>query len=186
MRKIIAIIGDTHFTDEGVKWAATSALAERLIDAGYRIIHGGLGDIARAASEGARKSPQYMDGDLVAILPGFDPEEAQGTGDIVLATGLDIMRNAIIVNSDAVIAIGGGAGTLSELAFAWELKRLVIAYKVEGWSGELGGKKIDSRVRIEDKDDRVFEVSNETEAIAILDECLPAYVKRHHGTVVRY
>jgi uncharacterized protein (TIGR00725 family) len=69
---------------------------------------------------------------LLAILPGFDPTIAQEYADITIATGLDQARNLIIVNSDAIIAIGG-AGTLSEIAYAWSLKRLIIAFDLPDW-----------------------------------------------------
>ena len=49
-----------------------------------------------------------------------------------------------------VISIDGGAGTLSELAFAWQLNRSVIAVGSEGWSSKLAGTTLDSR-RIQDK-----------------------------------
>ena len=84
---------------------------------------GGLGDLPKAIAKGARKSPNYTDGILIAILPGFDPSAADNCVDIVIATGLDEARNLIVANSDAVVAIGGGAGTLSEIAYAWSLKR---------------------------------------------------------------
>ena len=74
--------------------------------------------------------------------PGIDPAPASDFADTVLATGLDHARNLIASNSDAVVAIGGGAGTLSEMAFAWALHRLMIAYRVHGWSGTLAGTRI--------------------------------------------
>lgn len=51
-------------------------LGEKLTDAGYRLMTGGLGDLPKALAKGARKSPNYTDGSLLAILPGFDPTTA--------------------------------------------------------------------------------------------------------------
>ena len=54
----------------------------------------------------------YKEGDTVAILPGEDPAAASPHADIVICTGLGSYRNGIVGRSDAVIAVGGGAGTL--------------------------------------------------------------------------
>src|SRR5208337_3848065 len=104
----------------------------------------------KAIAKGARKSHNYTDGTLIAILPGFDPSIAEDYADIIIATGMDQARNLIVANSDAVIAIGGGAGTLSEIAYAWSLKRLIIAFDLPGWSSEIANRKIDERDRYPD------------------------------------
>jgi uncharacterized protein (TIGR00725 family) len=54
--------------------------------------------------------------------------------DIAIASGLDHVRNSVVAHADAVIAIGGGAGTMSEICFAWIYKRLVIG----GWRAGVG------------------------------------------------
>ena len=102
--------------------------------------------------------------------------------DIALATGLDQARNFIVANSDAVIAIGGGAGTLSEMAAAWQLQRLLIAFRVQGWSGRLADTRIDERVRYPDiAEDRAHGVDTPQEAIELLRRWLPKYHLRHGG-----
>ena len=71
-------------------------------------------------------------------MPSFDAETANAYADIAIPTGIDMMRNALVANADAVIGIGGGAGTMCEFAFAWSLKRLIIAYRNSGgWSEKL-------------------------------------------------
>ncbi|HEX2922974.1 MAG TPA: acyl-CoA synthetase [Chloroflexota bacterium] len=181
MKSIIGVIGDVDFGGDALKREKAESLGKALVSNGFRIAHGGLGDIARIVSEGARSSPRYVDGDLIAILPGFDPADAAGTADIVLATGLDMARNMIIANSDAVVALGGGAGTLSEIAFAWALKRPVLAFEVAGWSGTLAGKRVDHRRRCELPEDMVIAINDAEEAITTLREVMAAYPKRHRG-----
>jgi uncharacterized protein (TIGR00725 family) len=162
------------------------SLGERLIDENYRILSGGLGDLAPALAEGAHKSKRYLEGDLIAILPGFDPSIADAYSDIIIATGLDYARNMVVANSDAVVAIGGGAGTLSEIAYAWALKRLILAYRVDGWSGKLAGTRIDSRVRYPKvSNDQVYPVDTADEVISYLRNLLPKYNRRHTGITVR-
>ena len=75
-KPIISVIGDTHMELGGSKWNTTEELGEKLTTAGYRIMTGGLGDLPKAIAKGARKSPNYTDGSLIAILPGFDPSLA--------------------------------------------------------------------------------------------------------------
>jgi len=183
---IISIIGDTHVEIGGAKWNIAEEVGEKLTAAGYRIMTGGLGDLPQAIAKGARKSPNYMDGTLIAILPGFDPSTSEDYADIVIATGLDEARNLIVANSDAVIAIGGGAGTLAEIAFAWSLKRLILAFDLPGWSKTLADKRVDERVRYpEIPEDRIFRVTTVDEALSKLDQYLQKYGKRHSQIQVR-
>ena len=94
-------------------------LAER----GCVVVTGGLGQVMAAASRGAKSAG----GTTVGILPGKDPSEANEWVDHVVVTGLGHMRNfAVAASSDAVIAVGGSWGTLSEIAFAKLLGRPVV------------------------------------------------------------
>ena len=92
-------------------------------------------------------------------------------------------RNVIVANSDAVIAIGGGAGTLAELSNAWPLKRLMIAFSnVDGWSAKVADTRLDHRIRYPQiEEDRVFGVTTADEAIAILEKYLNLYTDTHTG-----
>ncbi len=185
-KPIISVIGDTHMKQGSPKWGIAEELGEKLADAGYRIMTGGLGDLPKALAEGARKSANYTDGTLIAILPGFDPTIANEYADITIATGLDQARNIIVANSDAIIAVGGGAGTLSEIAYAWSLKRLIIAFDLPGWSSSLSGQRIDERKRYPDiPEDQVYRVNTSAEAIDKLKHYLPKYIKRHSHIQVK-
>lgn len=178
-QKIIAVIGDANLQENSEKYILAEKLGRSLIDYGFRLITGGLGGVMEAASKGARSSADHKPGDILGILPGNDPSEANPYVDIGIPTGLDLARNVIVANADAVIAIGGGAGTLAEIANAWALGRLIIAYRVEGWSGKLADQKIDSRDRYPNvPDDRIYGVSSDQEAINCL-EFLPLYNKRY-------
>ncbi|UCE74562.1 MAG: TIGR00725 family protein [Methanomassiliicoccales archaeon] len=181
-KPLIAVCGDTRLQHNDRRTILAEKLGNELIHANYRIVTGGLGGVMEAVCRGAKQSKEYQEGDIVGILPGFDPNEANKYIDIKLATGLDNLRNQIVANSDAVVVIGGGAGTLSEIAFAWMLKRLIIAYEVEGWSGKLANTKLDNRIRYENiKDDKIYGVKSEEEVIDILNQLLPLYTRRHHG-----
>ncbi len=182
-RKIVSIIGDAVIEKDSKKFKFAFDMGKALVDAGFRVQSGGNGGVMEAAFMGAHASEKYREGDTIAIVPSFDAHNTNDYTDIAIPTGLDIMRNAIVANSNAVIAIGGGAGTLSEMAFAWTLKRLVLAFVgVGGWSEKLADTRLDERVRYEDiTDDKVFGVSSSSEAIKILKERIDKYDTYHQG-----
>lgn len=121
MNSIIAVIGGGTCTGE------EAAIAEQtgrlLAAAGAIVLCGGLGGVMEAVAKGAKANG----GTTVGILPGADPAAANAYIDIPLATGMGEMRNFLIVRAaHALIAIGGGAGTLSELALAQRIGRPVV------------------------------------------------------------
>ena len=85
--------------------------------AGAIVITGGLGGVMEAASRGCREAG----GTTLAFLPGVDPEVANSWVTYPLATGMGEVRNALVVRAgEAVVAVGGGWGTLSEIASGQE------------------------------------------------------------------
>jgi uncharacterized protein (TIGR00725 family) len=87
------------------------------------LVTGGLGGVMEAACRGARKAG----GTTIGILPGTDRSAANPHVSVAIATGLGEARNALVVRSaDAVIAIGGAYGTLSEIAFALKAGKRVV------------------------------------------------------------
>jgi uncharacterized protein (TIGR00725 family) len=96
------------------------------------LVCGGLGGVMEAACKGAKGSG----GTTVGILPGTDRTAANPYVDTAIATGLGEARNAIVARSaDALIAIGGAYGTLSEIAFALKAGKRVVGlgtWEVEG------------------------------------------------------
>lgn len=171
---MVAIVGDTRVRQGSPQAAVMHAAGRAAIAAGFRIQTGGLGDLPRLVAAGARLDPKYTEGDLVALIPGFDP--ALGAGDIVIPTGLDLLRNGLLANADVVVAIGGGAGTLSEIALAWQLNRPILAWTGGGWSAKLAGERLDHR-----RTDRIapFETGQELERH--LARIRRLGLARHHG-----
>jgi uncharacterized protein (TIGR00725 family) len=94
-----------------------------LAAAGAVVVTGGLGGVMEAACRGARS----RHGATVGILPGEDRDAANGWVQVAIATGLGELRNGLVVRAaDVVVAIGGGHGTLSEVALALKLGRPVV------------------------------------------------------------
>lgn len=121
MRIHIAVVG-TSETDPGTDQVAETVGAS-LAAAGAVVVCGGLGGVMAAACRGARSAG----GLTVGLLPGLDPAAANSWVEVVVPTGLGEARNALVVGSaGAVIAIGGGYGTLSEVALALRRKTPVI------------------------------------------------------------
>ena len=139
----IAIIGSRELQPRSL--ALVKALAHDLVGRGYRTVTGGLGSLQKSVHAGAKSNPLSTDCDTIVLLPGFDPEPAIGHADVIIPTGMDVYRNAIVANAEVVIAVGGGAGTLSEIAFAWQFNRSIIAVGEEGWAQRLAGESLDRR-----------------------------------------
>jgi len=100
----------------------------RLASRGAVVVCGGLGGIMAAACRGAREAG----GTTLGLLPGSDRSAANAWVSIVVATGLGELRNGLVVRAaDAVIAVGGGYGTLSEIAFALKAGKAVVG--LGGW-----------------------------------------------------
>jgi uncharacterized protein (TIGR00725 family) len=121
MRTLIAVIGGGTCSPE--ETALAEDVGRRLAQAGAVLICGGLGGVMAAVAKGAKSNG----GVTVGILPGADAADANPYIDVPLATGLGEMRNFLIVRSaHALIAIGGGIGTLSEVALAKRIGKPVV------------------------------------------------------------
>jgi uncharacterized protein (TIGR00725 family) len=117
----VAVVGPGDASPQELQ--AAEEVGAGLADAGAVVVTGGLGGVMEAACRGARSRR----GHTVGILPGDDREAANGWVEIAIATGMGELRNALVVRaSDALVAIGGGHGTLSEVALALKLGRPVV------------------------------------------------------------
>jgi uncharacterized protein (TIGR00725 family) len=118
----IAVIGKEECTGE--EYAAALA-AGALIAEGHAVLCcGGRGGVMEAACRGAGEKG----GTTVGVLP--DTGQGNPYLDIVIRTGMGIARNVVLVHSaDAVVAVGGGYGTLSEIAIALKAGKEVFGYR---------------------------------------------------------
>jgi uncharacterized protein (TIGR00725 family) len=137
----VAVCGPGEATADLVDRARTAGrlLAER----GWIVVTGGLGGVMAAAAAGASGAG----GTAVALLPSADPADAAPGHRVVIPTGMGEMRNALLVRTvDAVLAIGGSWGTLSEVALA--ARTGVPVFTVDGW--ELPGPEVTACPTVED------------------------------------
>jgi uncharacterized protein (TIGR00725 family) len=124
---IISVIGAGSCNNEIYKTAEEvgTLIAQR----NAVLVSGGLDGVMEAASKGAREAG----GVTVGILPGFTKDDANEYVTIPITTGLSHARNIIVVRSaDAVIAVSGEYGTLSEIAIALKLCKPVIGIQTWG------------------------------------------------------
>lgn len=99
---------------------------------GHDVVCGGLTGVM----EGVAKGMHPTDGSTIGILPGSDPVAANPYVDVPVATGMGNARNVLVVlNGDAVIAVDGGVGTLSEIGHALDFGRPVAGLQTHDVSG---------------------------------------------------
>ncbi len=124
----IGVIGDA--VTETVHLEVATNVGRLAAERGWVVITGGLGGVMEAASRGAAEAG----GTTVGILPTYDASSANDYVKIIIPTGLGHARNAVVVAAaDAVVAVGGRFGTLSEIALALKLGKPVIG--INTWPG---------------------------------------------------
>ena len=118
---IVTVIGAAICTPEQSKTAET--VGRLLAESGAILACGGRGGVMEAACRGATQAGGFT----IGFLPGIDPREGNPYLTAAIPTGLGHARNAIVVQAgQAIIAIGGGYGTLSEIGMALKSGRRVI------------------------------------------------------------
>jgi uncharacterized protein (TIGR00725 family) len=118
---VVAVVGsgDCSAEDERLAEEVGRHLGER----GALVMTGGLGGVMAAACRGA----QAAGGATIGLLPGEHRETANPWASVAVPTGLGEGRNLLVVRSaDALVAVGGGYGTLSEIALALKLGKPVV------------------------------------------------------------
>lgn len=140
---VVAVIGDGDPRGPDahriLEWAEeVGALIAR---ADAVVVTGGLGGVMRAASRGAASAG----GLTIGFLPGTDAAEANEYVKLAIPTGLGVVRNLVVVTSaDAVVAVGGRHGTLSEIGLALRMGREVVtlgSWRVES-DQRIGGPRV--------------------------------------------
>jgi hypothetical protein len=109
----IAVVGASAASDGQER--AAEVIGRRLGEAGAVVVTGGGPGVMAAASRGASEAGALV----IGILPGTDRSAANAWVTVALPTGLGELRNGLIIRCvDAVVAVGGAYGTLSEIALA--------------------------------------------------------------------
>ena len=125
------------------------------------LITGGLGGVMKAASKGAKESG----GLTVGIIPQNDMSEANEFCDVVIPSGIGLMRDFLnALSADGVIAIGGGSGTLSEICAAYMYSKPIVVLKNSGGtSTKFADQYLDHR-----KNEKIIGVDTPKEAVELI------------------
>jgi len=116
----VSVVGGSTVPDE--QYEQARMVGRLLAERGHDVVCGGLGGVMEAVCRGAREA----DGHTVGILPGADRTAANEYVETAITTDMGNARNALVVlNGDAVIAVDGSTGTLSELGLALDYGRPV-------------------------------------------------------------
>jgi len=148
--RLIAVIGGSQCSSQEARLA--EEVGCELAKRGATLVCGGLGGVMEAACKGASSE----DGVTIGILPGSSRQAANSYVQIPIVTNLGEARNVVIVKSaEAVIAIGGGYGTLSEIGHA--LRNGVPVVGLNTWLLSRNGQA----------DNSIIPAQNPTEAVDI-------------------
>lgn len=106
-RPVLSVIGSASPLEPAVENLCLE-LGRRAIEAGFRLVTGGLTGVMTAVSKGARSAPAWREGDILGVLPSYDRSTANPFVDVSIPTGLQLGRNVIVVAmADVIIAVGG-------------------------------------------------------------------------------
>ena len=151
MPAYVAVVGAGRATPDEERTA--EGVGRGLAGAGAVVVCGGLGGVMEAACRGARSSA----GTTVGILPGASRADANPFVDVAIPTGLGELRNGLVVRAaDAVVAVGGEFGTLSEIALALKARKPVVS--VGGWELSRAGQRVGEIERATSAEDAVARV----------------------------
>jgi uncharacterized protein (TIGR00725 family) len=146
--KFIAVIGNSKASAQEIKLA--EEIGREIAQNGAVLVCGGLDGVMEAACRGATTEG----GLTVGILPGTSRNDANEYVQIPVVTGIGYARNMIVVKSaQAVIAVGGSYGTLTEIGFA--LKNGIPVIGLNTWELSQKGKSDNSIMRAENAADAV-------------------------------
>ena len=138
-RRQISVVGDGTPSLEVEQWA--EQVGALLAQDDVVVVCGGLGGVMAAVARGAT----VAGGISVGIVPSYEAKSANSSISITIASGLGHARNVLVVASgDAVIALPGSYGTLSEIALALKLGKTVIG--IQAWHEVRGVQVVQSPV----------------------------------------
>lgn len=137
----ISVIGGSSVTD--AEYATAERLGEEIGQRGHEVVCGGLGGVMEAVCKGV----QQADGHTIGIIPGKNPDNANQYVETAIATGINDARNPVIVmNGDAVVAIDGGPGTLSEMGHALTFQKPVAGIDTHHIEGIYGIEHVETPI----------------------------------------
>jgi hypothetical protein len=143
-------VGDCEQASEPAQLA--EEVGRRLAEAGVTVVCGGRGGVMEAACRGAAQAG----GTAIGIVPGVSVEEANPYCTHVVASAIGYARNlAVVASGDAVIAVGGEWGTLSEIGHARTFGKTVVALRSWGLTGRESMEGAPGVIPVDDAEEAV-------------------------------
>lgn len=148
---IIAVIGESTVSSENAVLA--EKVGQLLAEANATVVCGGQEGVMKSVCKGAKS----RGGTTIGILPGIDPIDSNEYIDIPICTGLGNGRNLLVIRAgEAVIAIGGAYGTLSEIGLALSESKPVIGLNT--WSLQRN-EKVDCGIIVADGPEQAVKIA---------------------------
>jgi uncharacterized protein (TIGR00725 family) len=142
-KKVVSVIGG-HSPTKEVEQDALE-LGKKLAKVADLLVSGGLSGVMEAVCQGFKAGG----GVTLGIIPGYNKKDANPYVDIVIPTGMGLARNVLVVKSgDAVIALPGEAGTLSEIAYCLQFGIPVVSLNSWDTKGVIKAKTVDEAIDI--------------------------------------
>ncbi|MFX0032915.1 MAG: TIGR00725 family protein [Candidatus Hodarchaeota archaeon] len=165
---IVSVIGASEIDSKTKK--ITIKLGKLLARNQYAIVCGGLTGVMESVCEGAKEEG----GLTIGVIPFVEKSAANRYVDIIIPVPFSQARNIVVVlTGDICVAIGGKAGTLSELCFAWIYQKPIIALSnIEGWSSKISNQKLDDR-----RPDKIHGVETPEQVIEKINELINLNIK---------
>lgn len=165
---IISIIGASEIDNKTKK--LTIELGRLLAENKYAIVCGGLTGVMESICRGVKENG----GLTIGVIPFIEKSAANRYVDIVIPVPFSQARNIVVVlTGDVCVAIGGKAGTLSELCFAWIYQKPIIALSnIQGWSSKVSNQKLDDR-----RSDKIYGLETPEQVIEKIDELFDSNIK---------
>ncbi|MFX1234053.1 MAG: TIGR00725 family protein [Promethearchaeota archaeon] len=165
---IISIIGASEIDNKTEK--LTIELGRLLAENKYAIVCGGLTGVMESICRGVKENG----GLTIGVIPFIEKSAANRYVDIVIPVPFSQARNIVVVlTGDVCVAIGGKAGTLSELCFAWIYQKPIIALSnIQGWSSKVSNQKLDDR-----RSDKIYGLETPGQVIEKIDELFDSNIK---------
>jgi uncharacterized protein (TIGR00725 family) len=120
-RRIVAVFGSAGIIPGSADWQIAYKLGRQLANAGYGLLSGGYGGVMEAASQGASESGGHVIGVAVGLFETRGLRPNRWLGKVVRFETLRDRLFFLVESPDAVVALRGGVGTLSEIALMWSL-----------------------------------------------------------------
>ena len=168
----ISVLGSYSASDDEINLSYD--LGKALANFDLNVISGGQKGVMLSLCKGIYENRDKQNGcfcTIIGILPSSGFSEGNEFLDVAIPTGAGSLQNTIVpMAADIVIAIGGSAGTLAELSFAWQYKKPIGLLGATGWAKKLANQKLDDR-----RDDNMAHFSTVPELFEWIKSTLVLY-----------